>query len=88
MDDLDLLWIRLGRRALAGTIPIKDVRELAATLIIVASFRRHDKVKTYAAAELGTSRRVVREALLECEEGKLAGLGSPSAGAGRDRDSN
>ena len=64
-SELDLLWVALGRLALNGHIPLPVVRWACAVLVILSSYRRKGKVKTYVATELGTSRRVVRE-IVEC----------------------
>ncbi|MEM9462579.1 MAG: hypothetical protein AAGF11_50995 [Myxococcota bacterium] len=67
-SDLDLLWVALGRLALSGQVPLPVARWACATLVVVSSYRRHGKIKTYVAEELHTSRRVVRETLARWTE--------------------
>ncbi len=55
-----LLWLMIGRLALKGEISPEDARWACTQLIIAAAHRRHRGNKTHAAAELLTSRRVVR----------------------------
>lgn len=62
MEDLRQLWARIGELALTGVLQLPQIRSMAATLAILASYGRNGKIKTYVADDLGTSRRVVREA--------------------------
>ena len=62
MEDLRELWARIGELVFLGVLRLPQTRSMAATLAILASDRRNGEVKTYVADDLGTSRRVVREA--------------------------
>ena len=67
--DFNRLWLAVGRMALAGEISLRDARWACSQLMVAAALGRHWGNKTRAAAELGTSRRVVRTWVERWEEG-------------------